>query len=304
MKDYKLKMNNDNKIYKRRLLWYYTRMEWKEQSFFDELLKEYIISMPVNDEYKEQYYVDRAFAIKIYLVRECIIMHYKKKCGYNNDNEYGIDDCYMILYEEMNVIMPNIEYSSHGKQYIAVWSDYKYAKMDEYNNALCPLYTKFRREWKTQMDIFNMFRYVNQMYIDYELNGMIKENAKDLEYLIELQGFYRRATGNAKNMIKILCDDESRIHNIIDIGDESRCDKIQVSIQSPKIILHEQIKYIMEFINNYNNDGYLNCKLVSLMDEMKERNIISSLDEFENIKALIDRNQFRINKDTITCRVK
>ena len=106
------------------------------------------------------------------------------------------------------------------------------------------------------------------------------------------------------SVIKNLCDDESTFNDENIVGfDGIENDKITVTIESPKIILHQQLKYIMRFINNYNENGKLCCKLDVLRNELNLRKIISTNDQFENIKLLIDREQFKIDKNYIICKV-
>ena len=345
VKGYKWKTGN--KLYKRRLLWYYAAMTIIDITVFDDLLREYIppLIFEIQDAtYRHGNYVDRRFLIKLYLVKECVIMHYHKSKQINNqqidedeeeeeqeeeekntdesndcdmdnmmDIRYGIDPVYLYRDDTLKVMMLDKTYILHEytdkEQFIACWNDKKWKQMDDYGDRykLNGLHQKIASKWKVPNDIFDVFRSMNQLYVDMKLSVIIKENVKDLQFLLRLQKFYERSMngGNATSVIKSLCDDEETIHDDIGI-DGMENDKIKVTIQSPRIVLHEQLKYIMQFINHYDdnhnnnrNGKRLCCKLEILRNELNARNIISSEQEFENIKALIDRRQFKINNDCI-----
>eukprot|EP01084_Bolivina_argentea_P139350 245163_1 len=156
--------------------------------------------------------------------------------------------------------------------------------------------------------IFDAFRFVHQFYVQYMLNGIVRENVKDLQIMVNLHRLYNSATGNACHVITRLisdCDDSSGIYGLLDMNDDydgvTQNDQMNVSIQSPKIVLHQQLKYVMQFINTYNRKNQLHCKIQSVKQEFVERKIISKEEDFDNVKALIDLKQFKVTRKHVTC---
>lgn len=247
---------------------------------------------------------------KVYLVRECAVMHQHKKrkvhlgVGIDVDTESegeesGVDELYLVRDEEMDIILPRTRYhdgsQSFGDQFVATL-DSKYSGNQEILRKVHGVFCN--PQWVSPDHIFDGFRAVNQLFIDYKLSGMIKENVKDLRFMAKLQDFYERAQSKSSGLIQEFCSDFSSIHDDVHFQD-MESDQITLIIESPKSVLHEEMRCIMLFINQYDDRGRLCCSWQRLKQEMTARNILSAEAQFENLKTLVDQRQFRIQQDLV-----
>merc|ERR1712048_73801 len=111
----------------------------------------------------------------------------------------------------------------------------------------------------------------------------------DLKFVSNILRFYQKVKENASNVIKELCNDENEIHDALVFDDDEQGDEIAVTFKSPEAVLHQQINNVMEFINTFDDKRRLRCSLAALCNELKQRAVIGSEEQFENLKALIDR---------------
>ena len=321
----------NRKLYKRRILWYYCYHRARsgyivpvngvselsialiDYSTFDSTLRAYIppLKYVVDTNHgvtmqKHWLHVDRKFMIKVHLVRECAVMHRQKmekqteSEGDSDSQDNGIDELYLVQSDEMNIILPRKRFY-HGVQSGNsghIVDQFVAYLMPKYRDITTKIYGLFRSPWISPNDIFNTFRALNQLFIEHKLNAMLKENLKDLQFMSRLQAFYERSRGNSSGFIKEFCGDDG-LGDWDDVHDID-CNRITLSIESPKSIMHEQIQYVMQFINQYNDEGRLCCPWDVLKQEMRQRKILVKEVEFENLRTLVDERRFKIKEEMIT----
>ena len=320
----------NQKLYKRRILWYYCYHHARlgyivpvngvselsiaivQHSPFDTALKLYIppLKYVVDTSngfimQKHWLHVDRKFMIKVHLVRECAVMHRQKmekrtEPGNSEESQAdGIDELYLVRSDEMNIILPRKRFHrGHQSGVSGSLSDQFVAYlMPKYRDVTTKVHVEFISPWSSPTDIFNTFRTLNQFFIEQRLNAMLKENLKDLQFMSRLQAFYERSRGNSSGFIKEFCGDDG-LGDWDDVHDID-CNRITLSIESPKCIMHEQIQYVMQFINQYDDEGRLCCPWHVLKKEMREREILVKEVEFENLRTLVDERRFTIKDEMI-----
>ena len=302
------------------MLWYFVhctalRLELNvELSPFDHLLRAYIPPLRYgidgsND--RHSLYVDRALLIKIHLVRECAIMHRHKNRKLFNDHDigesehFGIDSLYLVEDRAMNLILPHTRFQ--GKQFILYITPHADDWSSSTQTTLSSIYRMFHGQWTTPTDIFEVFRSLNQLYIEHKLNEKIRTNEQDLRCIQSIHSLYQRNRNKMGGLINELCDGDNPIHDALFLFDEEKNDEIQIRFESPKRILHLTVHYIMVFINKYDDRGRACCELSLLRNEMKSRGLFSEenvAEHFDNLKTLIDERQFQLKRGMITSNLK
>merc|ERR1711971_773626 len=186
-----------------------------------------------------------------------------------------------------------------AKDTFGPYRDQSYTMVDEQyvsKQRFCELFESFATQWMTPNDIVERFRLLNQLFVEYKLNKIVKNNILDLEFVAKILRFYHSVEGNGSSVFKELCNDENTIHDTLSFDDEQNNNEFAVTFKSPMIVLRKQIKYVMEFVNTFDDKRrHLRCSLAVLFNELKERKVIASDEEFANLKALIDRSQFSIS---------